>query len=324
MTLSASNSRPATDPTSELAIAARGLRYSYGQRRALDGLDFSVVKGEAFAFLGPNGGGKTTLFRLLSTLASPQEGVIEVFGIDLGARPAEARRRLGVVFQNPSLDLELTVAENLFFQGNLYGLRGRLLRQRVEQQLVQFGITERRNERAKALSGGLRRRVEIAKALLHEPDLLLLDEPSTGLDPGARRDLWQVLQALQQNRGVTILLTTHFMDEADRCDRIALIDRGHLVALAAPEELKEEIGGQVVTLKVGEPEAFRDALVERFGFDAVIVDGTIRFELSGAHQSVARLAEAFPGAIHEMTIADPTLEDVFLRRTGHRIEEEGS
>lgn len=306
------------------AITARGLGYSYGSRRALDGLEFDVASGEAFAFLGPNGGGKTTLFRLLSTLVAPQEGSVEIFGIDIEARPAAARRRLGVVFQNPSLDLELTVAENLFFQGNLYGLHGRLLRQRIDTQLAQFGITERRDERAKALSGGLRRRVEIAKALLHKPDLLLLDEPSTGLDPGARRDLWQVLAGLQREQGVTILLTTHFMDEADRCDRIALIDRGHLVALASPAALKEEIGGQVVTLKVAEPEAFRAALAERFGFDAAIVDGKVRFELTGAHQSVARLAEAFPGTIHEMTIADPTLEDVFLRRTGHRLEETAS
>lgn len=308
--------------TPEPAIAAHGVTYSYGTRRALNGLEFSVARGEAFAFLGPNGGGKTTLFRLLSTLFPVQDGSVEIFGIDIQARPAAARRRLGVVFQNPSLDLELTVAENLLFQGNLYGLHGRVLRQRMDELLAQFSITDRREERAKSLSGGLRRRVEIAKALLHDPDLLLLDEPSTGLDPGARRDLWQVLAELRREHGVTILLTTHFMDEADRCDRIALIDRGNLVALASPRELKDEIGGQVVTLKVSDPETFRAALVERFGFDAAIVDGAIRFELTGAHQSIARLAEAFPGAIHELTIADPTLEDVFLRRTGHRLEEQ--
>lgn len=308
--------------TPEPAIAAHGVTYSYGTRRALNGLEFAVARGEAFAFLGPNGGGKTTLFRLLSTLFPVQDGSVEIFGIDIQARPAAARRRLGVVFQNPSLDLELTVAENLLFQGNLYGLHGRVLRQRMDELLAQFSITDRREERAKSLSGGLRRRVEIAKALLHDPDLLLLDEPSTGLDPGARRDLWQVLAELRREHGVTILLTTHFMDEADRCDRIALIDRGNLVALASPRELKDEIGGQVVTLKVSDPETFRAALVERFGFDAAIVDGAIRFELTGAHQSIARLAEAFPGAIHELTIADPTLEDVFLRRTGHRLEEQ--
>lgn len=313
------------------AVEARGVRFSYPQRRgsparpALAGLDFDVPAGSVFGFLGPNGGGKTTLFRILATLARPEAGEVLVFGASLARQAREIRRRLGVVFQNPSLDLQLTVRENLVHQGHLYGLSGRDLALRIGAGLERFGLTERAEQRARELSGGLRRRAEIAKALLHEPRLLLLDEPSTGLDPGARRDLWSTLESLRQ-AGVTVLLTTHFMEEADRCDRLVLLDRGAIVAEGTPAGLKEEIGGDVVTLTTLDPEALaRDLAVRHPELSPVARDGVVRLERERGHELAARLAEAFPGRIDSVTVSRPTLEDVFLHRTGHRLylDEEG-
>jgi ABC-2 type transport system ATP-binding protein len=314
-----------------LAVEARGLRYSYpGKRKggparpALAGLDFDVPAGSIFGFLGPNGGGKTTLFRILATLARPEAGTVRVFGADLATQAREVRRRLGVVFQSPSLDVQLTVRENLVHQGHLYGLSGRELDGRIAAGLERFGLAERRDQRTKELSGGLRRRVEIAKALLHNPRLLLLDEPSTGLDPGARRDLRETLESLRA-AGVTVLLTTHFMEEADRCDRLVLLDRGTIVAEGAPAALKEEIGGDVVTLAGPDPEGLarlaRDIAARFPGPAPEVRDGAVRIERERAHELVARLAETFPGRIDAITVARPTLEDVFLHRTGRPFED---
>ncbi|HEX3128404.1 MAG TPA: ATP-binding cassette domain-containing protein [Thermoanaerobaculia bacterium] len=306
------------------AVEAQGVEYAYrtrkaGLRRALDGVSFRIEAGEIFGFLGPNGGGKTTLFRILSTLAKPQGGSVRIFGADLATQAAEVRRRLGVVFQNPSLDVQLTVRENLMHQGHLYGLSGRTLAGRIGAALERFGITDRQAQRALELSGGLRRRVEIAKSLLHGPQLLLLDEPSTGLDPGARRDLWSTLESLRRE-GVTILLTTHFMEEGDRCDRLALIDRGQVVGEGSPAGLKEEIGGDVITLDGQDPEALARDLAARFpDLQPQIRDGAVRLERERGHELVARLIEAFPGRVDSVTVARPTLEDVFLHRTGRRL-----
>jgi ABC-2 type transport system ATP-binding protein len=306
------------------AVEAQGVEYAYrtrkaGLRRALDGVSFEIPAGEIFGFLGPNGGGKTTLFRILSTLAKPQGGSVRVFGADLATQAAEVRRRLGVVFQNPSLDVQLTVRENLMHQGHLYGLSGRTLAERIGAALERFGLADRQAQRALELSGGLRRRVEIAKSLLHGPRLLLLDEPSTGLDPGARRDLWSTLESLRRE-GVTILLTTHFMEEGDRCDRLALIERGTLVGEGSPADLKQEIGGDVITLDGPDAEALARDLAARFpDLDPQIRDGAVRLERERGHELVARLIEAFPGRVDSVTVARPTLEDVFLHRTGRRL-----
>lgn len=301
-------------------MEARGVEYAYrgrkGATRALAGLSFQVAPGEVYGFFGPNGGGKTTLFRILATLARPQGGEVRVFGMQ---DPAAVRRLLGVVFQNPSLDVHLTVRENLLYQGHLYGLSGGDLSRRIDLALERFGLAERRDQKALELSGGLRRRVEIAKALLHQPRLLLLDEPSTGLDPGARRDFWSTLEELRRD-GVTVLLTTHFMEEGDRCDRLALIDRGTLVAEGGPAGLKEEIGGDVVTLTGPDPDGLVRDLGTRFPeLAAEVRDGAVRLERDRGHELVARLIEALPGRIDAVTVARPTLEDVFLHRTGRRL-----
>jgi ABC-2 type transport system ATP-binding protein len=302
------------------AVCAIGLGFTYpGGRRALDDVSFTIGAGELFGFLGPNGGGKSTLFHVLATRFRPSAGRVTVCGHDLAAAPAAVRRELGVVFQSPSLDLELTVGENLRHQGHLYGLAGRELARRIDDGLDRFDLATRRDERAKTLSGGLRRRVELAKALLHRPRVLLLDEPSTGLDPGARHDLRRHLRELSA-AGVTVLLTTHFIDEAEDCQRIALLDSGRLVALGRPSELVAKIGGDVVSLTTAEPEPLAAELAACFPEVLPQVTGTtVRFEHARAHELVPRLAEAFPGRIQTLTVARPTLEDVFLHETGRRL-----
>lgn len=306
-------------------IEVKGLTHAYGARMALRGVDFFVRKGEIFGLLGPNGGGKTTVFRILSTLLPPTAGSARVFGLDVVRDSAAVRRRIGVVFQSPSLDRKLTVMENLGHQGHLYGLRGKLLRQRMGEMLGRVGLLDRSRDLVEKLSGGLQRRVEIAKGLLHGPDLLLLDEPSSGLDPGARRDLWQHLQELRQKQGLTVLLTTHFMEEAERCDRLGILHRGELVALDTPSELKQGIGGDVITLETEDPVRLRDQIQERFGGEPTVLNGMVRIESRPAgtgHELSARLVQAFPGQVSAVTIGKPHLEDVFIQRTGHRFWEE--
>ena len=306
------------------AVVADGLAFSYGTKRALDGISFSIRAGEIYGFLGPNGGGKTTLFRILATLLVPASGSALVFGRNIVEDASLVRRQLGVVFQSPSVDPYLRVEENLRHQGHLYGLSGADLEGRIDRSLERFRLTSRRRDLVKTLSGGLKRRVELAKSLLHDPQVLLLDEPSTGLDPGARRDLWELLDALRSDTGTTIVLTTHYMEEGERCGRVSLIDGGEIVIEGSPAELCKEIGGDVVTVAARETEAFAAALQEKFGIATTVLRGLVRFERDNGHAFIATLAETFPGEIEALTVAKPSLEDVFLRQTGRDLWEEES
>jgi ABC-2 type transport system ATP-binding protein len=301
------------------AISVRGVSFRYGERLALDDLSLDVTAGEIFAFLGPNGSGKTTLFRILSTLIPPQTGDVEILGCDVRRDPAAVRRQIGVAFQAPSLDKKLTVAENLRHQGRLYGLASDELRTRSGELLAAVGMTERAPDRVETLSGGMRRRVELAKTMLHRPRLLLLDEPSTGLDPGARIDLWKYLTRLRDQDGVTVVLTTHLLEEADRADRIAIMHQGRLAALGQPLALREEVGGDAITIQTERPAALAAAIRERFACDAAPLDGAVRLEQPRGHEWIPRLVEAFPGDIQTITLGKPTLEDVFIDRTGRRF-----
>lgn len=303
-------------------IEADGLTHSYGDHEALRGISFAVEAGEVFGLLGPNGGGKTTLFRILSTLLTPSSGSARVCGLDLARQPAQVRSHIGVVFQAPSLDVKLTAAENLRHQGHLYGLRGRQLRERIEETLSRLALADRANDLTETFSGGMKRRVELAKAFLHRPSVLLLDEPSTGLDPGARRDLWDYLMRLRDRDGATIVLTTHILEEAEGCDRLGILDRGEMVALDSPQGLKAQIGGDVVTAQCADPPRLCEQIRERFGGEPTVVGNTVRIERERGHEFITDLVEAFPGQISSVTMSKPTLEDVFIRRTGHRFWEE--
>jgi len=304
---------------SEPAIRVTHLRHLYGPRVALDDISFSVAPREIFGLLGPNGGGKTTLFKILSTLLRPAAGDAAVFGASILAAPDAVRRHLGVVFQHPSLDGKLTVAENLWCHGRLYGLSGDALRQRMPAVMTRLGLTDRAADRVETLSGGLQRRTELAKALLHEPRLLLLDEPSTGLDPGARRDFLHYIQQLRAQDGATIVLTTHSMDEAERCDRVAIVDRGVLVQVGTPAELKAAVGGDVVVVYAADPVALGAQIRTRFGHDARVVENTVRVEIPRGHDFVRAVVDAFPAEITMVSYGKPTLEDVFVHLTGHRF-----
>ncbi len=301
-------------------IRIEDLRHDYDGRPALKGVSFTVQAAEIFGLLGPNGSGKTTMFRILSTLMLPSAGTAIVMGHDAARDPAGLRRHIGVVFQARSIDLKLTAEENLRHVGHLYGLRGAALKHRVLEMLNRVGLAERARDRAETFSGGMQRRLELAKGLLHHPSVLLLDEPTTGLDPGARRDLWQYLRILRDEEGVTVLVTTHLMEEAERCDRLAILSHGNLVALGTPAELKQEIGDDIILLDTSEPKALMARQIRsRFGVEATVLNGQIRIEREAGHRFVPELVEAFPGGITAISVSKPTLEDVFIRRTGHRF-----
>jgi ABC-2 type transport system ATP-binding protein len=301
-------------------IEVQNLTHRYGDRVALSGVSFQVKKGEIFGLLGPNGGGKSTLFRILSTMMAPTEGRAVVAGHDVAREPAEVRRHAGVVFQTQSLDKALTVEENLRSQGHLHGLSGALLRERMERAMEQLGLADRRKDLVETLSGGLRRRVEIAKALLHRPQVMLMDEASTGLDPAARRDLSRHVETLRQEEGVTILLTTHILEEADRCDRLVLLHQGRIVAQGTPGELRSSIGGDVVVLETRDTASLAGKITRHFGLQPKVMDGQVRVEIPNGHRFITEVVEAFPGAIESVGLHKPTLEDVFVRETGASIE----
>lgn len=302
-----------------MIVAVENVTHRYKSRVALSDLSFEVAEGAIFGILGPNGGGKSTLFRILATMMAPESGRVTVAGFDVDRQPDQVRRKIGVVFQTQSLDKKLTVEENLSSQGHLYGLSGAPLKSRMGDVMARLGLGDRRKDLVQTLSGGLRRRVEIAKALLHQPSVLLMDEPSTGLDPGARRELTQYIEELRKEQGVSVLLTTHLLDEAEHCDRLLLLHEGRRVAEGTPHELKARVGGDVVVLEVADPEFVRQQLAERFGVTPQALDGALRVEIANGHRFVTEVVEAFPGAIQSIALHKPTLEDVFLDETGATI-----
>jgi ABC-2 type transport system ATP-binding protein len=287
-------------------------------RLALDGLTLSVRPGEIFGILGPNGSGKTTLFRILSTLIATVPGHAFVLGRDVATERDFVRRHIGVVFQSPSLDKQLTAEENLVHQGHLYGLKGAQLRERIAEGLKAVALGERAGERVGTFSGGMRRRVEVAKGLLHRPRVLLMDEPSTGIDPSARIDMWTQLRAVRE-AGVTVMLTTHLMEEAEHCTRLAIMAGGKLLACDTPAALKQRIGGDVITISSHSPDALQQALREQLGIDSERVGDAVRLERDRGHEWVPRIIEAAPGMVESISVGKPTLEDVFIHLAGRRL-----
>ncbi|MDF1742953.1 MAG: ATP-binding cassette domain-containing protein, partial [Gimesia sp.] len=275
-------------------ISVAEISHNYGERRALNQLSFEVRPAEIFGLLGPNGGGKTTLFRLLSTLLPLQTGSATIADYDLATQAKQIRNLIGVTFQSPSLDGKLTVQENLKHQAHLYGISGAAMWNRIENALQHLGLTDRKHDLADSLSGGLKRRVEIAKGLLHAPQVLLLDEPSTGLDPGARHDLWKYLKQLQQQDGVTILITTHLMEEAEHCDRLGILHLGELVAVGTPDELRASVGGDCLTIHSENLDMLYEKMTEKFGVAPQIVNHSLRLEHPRGHEFLKDLIDAFP------------------------------
>jgi ABC-2 type transport system ATP-binding protein len=300
------------------AVEAESLSHQYGPTRALNAMSLRVEAGEIFALLGPNGSGKTTLFRLISTLARVQQGQLQVFGHSVTTETQRVRATLGVVFQSPSLDPKLTVLENIRCQAALYGLTGAPLKARIDEVAGQLGIEDRLKTRTEELSGGLKRRVELAKGILHRPRLLLMDEPSTGLDPASRLDMWHAIQELQEQSGVTVLLTTHLLEEADKADRIAILHKGGVVAIGPPSTLRSELGEQVLSIATSE----HDAVLAWLGEQAIVgqkVDQQIRVVGAQAASMVVPLTHTFGSRIQSLTLGQPSLEDVFVAKTGHRF-----
>jgi len=303
-------------------IEVENLHHAYGNRQALAGVTFNILPGEIFGFLGPNGGGKTTLFKILSTLIPVTHGTVRLLDFDLVHASHVVRKHLGVVFQHPSLDAKLTVSENLRHHGHLYGLWGSELKGRIHEALDRLGIAERARDRVEILSGGLQRRAELAKAMLHRPDLLLLDEPSTGLDPGVRKTLREYLAHLREEDGTTVVLTTHILDEAESCHRVGFLNEGKFVAIGTPDELRNLVGGDVVLIDSSTPDRLRIKINQEFGYEATLVGQSLRVECERGHEFVRDVVAKFPAEIREIRFGKPTLEDVFIKLTGRHLREE--
>ena len=300
-------------------IDVENLSHSYQKRRALDNVSFSVSRGEIFGLLGPNGSGKTTLFKILSTLMPITAGSVRILGHDVTAEMRRVRGLLGVVFQHPGLDGTLTVVENLRHHGHLYGLAGKTLRHRISELLERFGVADRAKEPVERLSGGLQRRVEIAKAMLHSPRVLLLDEPTSGLDVAVRRQLNDYLGALAHTEDILVLLTTHLLDDAEACNRVGILDAGRLVALGAPDELKAHVGGDIVLIECVDTEVLCTEIVKKFGISPLLTDGQLRVECERGHEFIRDLVATFPAEIRSVRFGRSTLADVFIKLTGHSI-----
>ena len=303
--------------TTDSQIQVENLSHAYQQRQALDNISFDVSCGEIFGLLGPNGSGKTTLFRILSSLMPGTSGTVRILGHDLATEVKAIRNLLGVVFQHPGLDTTLTVVENLRHHGHLYGLAGKSLNYRISELLERFAVSDRATERVETLSGGLQRRVEIAKALLHSPRVLLLDEPTSGLDVTARRQLSDHLGTLAQTDNILVLLTTHLLDDAEACNRVGILDVGRLVVIGEPDELKNQVGGDVILIESIDNETLGAAIAEKFGVSTGATDNQLRVECQRGHEFVRDVVAAFPDEIQSVRFGKPTLEDVFVKLTGN-------
>ncbi len=306
---------------SELAVEVDGLVKRFGDVEAVRGIDLDVSARETFGFLGPNGAGKSTTISMLCTLVRPDGGSARVAGHDVVAERDEVRRSIGLVFQEPTLDMYLTAEQNLRFHAELYGVSKALVPARMRLVLEMVGLWERRGSLVSTYSGGMKRRLEIARGLLHAPRVLFLDEPTVGLDPQTRASIWSYIEQLKGQEDITIFLTTHYMDEAEHCDRIAIMDQGEIIALDTPEALKASVGKDRVQLQVDDAEAAIAALEERFGLEATIAEGHVTISVPGGEEFVPRLFAELGVPIRGVSVARPSLDDVFMSYTGTTIRD---
>ncbi len=303
------------------AIEVPGLVKTYGETEAVRGVSFTVARGEVFGFLGPNGAGKSTTINLLCTLARPTSGTARVAGFDVVGERDDVRRHLGLVFQDQTLDGQLTATQNLRLHAELYGIDRGVVAERTRVMLEMVGLWDRRDQPVMRFSGGMKRRLEIARGLMHSPRVLFLDEPTIGLDPQTRSAIWTYIGALQKAEGTTIFMTTHYMDEAEQCDRIAIIDRGEVVVVDTPEALKASVGADRVVLGTADDVAALAALRDRFGIEAAVAEGAVTFHVPSGEAFVPRLFAELGVAITSVAVSRPTLDDVFLRYTGSTIRD---
>jgi ABC-2 type transport system ATP-binding protein len=304
------------------AIQATGLVKRYGQLEAVRGIDLEVQPGEIFGFLGPNGAGKSTTISILCTLLAPTAGQASVAGIDVVHDPAAVRQRIGLVFQDPSLDDQLTGRENMEFHAFIYSVPAAARRKRIGEMLELLQLTDRADSQVRTYSGGMKRRLEIARGMLHDPQILFLDEPTLGLDPQTRQSIWKHLNELRSSKGITIFMTTHYMDEAEFCDRIAIIDRGKIVALGTPDELKAMVGGDVVTITSSRPDEAAAEIEHMLGVTPVRENGSLRMEVPDGKAFVPRLVRELMAPVDTVSLRRPSLDDVFIKLTGHAIRDE--
>jgi ABC-2 type transport system ATP-binding protein len=306
------------------AIEVEDLVKSYGDVDAVRGVSFTVAPGEVFGFLGPNGAGKSTTINMLCTLAQPTSGAARVSGFDVVTQRDDVRRHIGLVFQDPTLDVHLTAQQNLRLHAELYGIDAGVIPARMDQMLEMVGLADRRDQPVMTFSGGMKRRLEIARGLMHSPRVLFLDEPTIGLDPQTRSSIWRYIRALQESEGTTIFMTTHYMDEAEFCDRIAIMDRGEIVVLDTPGALKAGVGADRVVLGTADDDAALAELRDRFGIEASLAEGAVTFHVADGEGFVPRLFAAWDPAgpaITSVAVSRPTLDDVFLRYTGTTIRD---
>jgi ABC-2 type transport system ATP-binding protein len=310
-----------TQASAPPAIEVHELSKRFGEVQAVRSVSFAVASGEVFGFLGPNGAGKSTTINMLCTLAKPTSGWARVASHDVVRERDAVRRNIGLVFQDPTLDGYLTAAQNLRLHAELYGVPSELVRPRMQQVLEMVGLWERRDTKVMTFSGGMRRRLEIARGLMHSPRVLFLDEPTIGLDPQTRRSIWSYIRELKAREEITIFMTTHYMDEAEWCDRIGIMDHGRIVALDAPEALKAQVGADRVSIQTEDAEAAIASLRERFGVEAQVVEGQVTFRVPGGEQFVPRLFAELELPIRAVSVSRPTLDDVFMSYTGTTIRD---
>ncbi len=303
------------------AIAVAGLTKRYGEVEAVRGIDFEVAQGETFGFLGPNGAGKTTTIKILCTLAHATSGTARVAGHDAATDRDSVRRNIGLVFQDTTLDSYLTAAQNLRFHAELYGVPKAAVMPRMRQVMDMVGLWDRRDSLVSTFSGGMQRRLEIARGLLHAPHVLFLDEPTVGLDPQTRSSIWAYINDLKGREDITIFLTTHYMDEAEHCDRIAIIDHGRIVAIDTPEALKASIGKDRVQIHTADDAAAIAALADRFGIDAAVHEGAVTFSVDSGEEFVPKLFAGLSVPIRSVSVSRPSLDDVFMSYTGTTIRD---
>ena len=308
----------------ESIIAVDALAKNFGDLRAVKGITFEVKQGELFGFLGPNGAGKSTTISMLCTLLRPTSGSAILNGYSITSQKDKVRESIGLVFQDPSLDDRLTAFENLQFHGIIYGMDRATVAKRAEEVLKMVELYDRRNDLVRTFSGGMKRRLEIARGLMHFPKILFLDEPTLGLDPQTRNRIWTYIHRLRVEERITVFLTTHYMDEAENCDRIAIIDHGEIIALDTPAALKDRLGGDVVRIKTSDNESAAAELKSKFGINAVSEDSHLRFEVPYGETFIPRLMREFSGHITSITVHEPTLDDVFLSLTGRAIRSESA